>query len=88
MRARLVIGLVAIAALLAATAAVGIAIPNPPQNVPLHNHFKGDVQVGPDICADPDNQGLRRAFLQFHFNVHLNAPGLQDPRQIRAEFCE
>lgn len=71
------------------------AVADPPatlSNVPAHRHFivtpNGNVvEVGPDVCDDPN---LQDAFNQFHYNVHHNfgttptngpqagAPGLHD----------
>lgn len=83
---------------LAAATAIALvpagALADPPGTllqIPAHRHFietpNGDlVQIGPDICANPD---LQDAFNQFHYNIHHNtgpatlgpqdgAPGLHD----------
>jgi hypothetical protein len=51
---------------------------------PPHEHVlttpTGPVDVGPKRCG---NERLQRAFLNFHFNVHLGAP----PTVIEPRFC-
>jgi hypothetical protein len=48
-------------------------------DVPFHRHFivspdGSRVQVGPDLCTNPE---LQDAFNQFHYNIHMSAlPGL------------
>lgn len=55
------------------------ADPKPLPNPPFHRHFVVQpdgtrVQVGPDLCANPEMQD---AFNQFHYNVHQSAiPGV------------
>jgi hypothetical protein len=49
-------------------------------DVPLHRHFIEQpdgtlVEVGPQVCENPD---LQAAFNQFHHNVHRGALGLHD----------
>jgi hypothetical protein len=76
-----------IAALVAAFAVMVTAMagadPNPLPVGP-HRHFVKNAngtlsQVGPDICAHPDDPGVQRAFLQFHANVHNAAFGNNGP---------
>lgn len=63
--------------------------------VPPHDHWLttgsgGVVQVGPDVCANPD---IYDAFLNFHENVHTGVPGTQaftndsNPAAISATLC-
>ena len=76
MKARFVLGLPVVVGAIALFAFSGSGFADPsslfvPQ-VPPHRHFiqtaTGDrVPVGPQICEHPE---LRRAFEQFHFNVH------------------
>jgi hypothetical protein len=85
MKARLVLALVSIAALLI-LAATSLADPNL-GNVPAHRHWiatpAGMVEVGPRLCDNPD---LQSAFNQFHNNIHVAtassigpvAPGLHN----------
>jgi hypothetical protein len=51
---------------------------------PPHEHVlmtpAGPVDVGPPRCG---NEHLQRAFLNFHFNVHVGAP----PTMITPRFC-
>jgi hypothetical protein len=91
MNARLVIALVGLAALLgmavlfAFGAATGRADPNL-ANVPPHRHWINGVQVGPDICDNPGNAAIQKAFNEFHNNLHVAtassigpaAPGLHN----------
>ena len=51
------------------------ADPKPLQNPPFHRHYivQPDgtrVQVGPDLCENPEMQD---AFNQFHYNVHVGS---------------
>lgn len=55
------------------------ADPKPLDNPPLHRHYivQPDgtrVEVGPNLCENPD---LQAAFNQFHYNVHVGS--LQGP---------
>lgn len=61
--------LVGIPALFGVLAAAGRADPNL-SNVPAHRHFINGVQVGPDLCDNPTNPGIQKAFNQFHNNLH------------------
>lgn len=77
MKARLVVGLCILAVLTGLLAATGLAsqITNP---VKAHRHFINGNEVGPNLCDNPDNPGIQKAFQQFHANVHRGAPGLHD----------
>jgi len=91
MKARLIIGLVMIATLLGTAVILGIAAaaghadPNL-ANVPPHRHWINGQQVGPDICDNPGNAAIQRAFNEFHNNLHIAtsssigpaAPGLHN----------
>ena len=87
MKTRLVLGLVLIgsAVVLGINAVAGHADPNLP-NVNPHRHWINGVQVGPDLCDNLDNPGIRKAFNQFHNNLHVAtaasigpaAPGLHN----------
>jgi hypothetical protein len=59
-------------------------LPATAQVPPPHEHVlttpTGPVDVGPKRCG---NEQLQRAFLNFHFNVHLGAP----PTEIMPRFC-
>lgn len=76
MRTRFRLALLGASTAIALSAFAGVAIADPsdlfvPQ-VPPHRHFvqtpNGDlIPVGPQICGRPE---LRKAFEQFHFNVH------------------
>lgn len=70
------------AALVIALVPAGAALADPPDTLidaPNHRHFivtpNGDfVQIGPDICTNPD---LQEAFNEFHFNIHHSLlPGI------------
>jgi hypothetical protein len=84
MKGRLIVCVVAIAAIVGVTAATGVADPDL-TNVPPHRHWLGDpadgVQIGPRLC---DNPNLQKAFNQFHFNVHHSfiPPAAGGPGQI------
>ena len=80
-------------ALVVGTGTAGLADRDLP-DIPAHRHYVlvgGDasvpgsgtrVPIGPDLCADPTNQGLQRAFSQFHANIHNlvpPVPGEQTP---------
>jgi hypothetical protein len=65
--------LVGIPALFGLLAATGHADPNL-GNVPAHRHFINGVQVGPDLCDNPDNPGIQKAFNEFHNNLHRLTP--------------
>jgi hypothetical protein len=76
MKARFLLALTFVGASIALFAAAGPGLADPSElfvpQVPPHRHFiqtaTGDlVPVGPQICEHPE---LRRAFEQFHFNVH------------------
>jgi hypothetical protein len=79
--------LVATALLLGIAATTGHADPNL-ANVPPHRHWINGVQVGPDICDNPGNAAIQRAFNEFHNNLHVAtsssigppAPGLHNGR--------
>ncbi len=51
---------------------------------PPHEHVlmtpSGPIDVGPPRCG---NEQLQRAFLNFHFNVHVGTP----PTVITPRFC-
>jgi hypothetical protein len=64
------------------------ADPPPLPNPPFHRHYivqpdGTQIQVGPDLCANPE---MQEAFNQFHYNVHVGsaqgpqggAPGLDN----------
>ncbi len=90
-RVKLVIAALA-TALLAVLTFAGPTLADPPsmftRDAPPHRHFilrpNGDrVPVGPDICANPENQ---LAFNEFHYNIHHSeipqpggAPNLEVP---------
>jgi hypothetical protein len=65
--------LVGIPVLLGTMAATGHADPNL-SNVPAHRHWINGVQVGPDLCDNPDNAGIQQAFNEFHNNLHRLTP--------------
>jgi hypothetical protein len=81
--------LAAIAVLVATAALLGVgtgrADPNLP-NVPAHRHWINGNQVGPNLCDNLDNPGIRKAFNQLHNNLHVAtaasvgpaAPGLHN----------
>jgi len=91
MNTRLIFALVGIAVLLGSAVLFGIAAvsghadPNL-RNVPPHRHWINGVQVGPDLCDNPDNPGIQQAFNEFHNNPHVAtsssigpaAPGLHN----------
>lgn len=90
MKARIVFGLVIIAAVVGITAATGLADPNLGP-VPAHRHFLKQpdgtlVPFGPQVCDHLDNPGVVAAFAQFHNNLHVAtgssigpaAPGLHN----------
>jgi hypothetical protein len=89
MRGRIAFALVMVAAVLT-LASTGVADPDL-GNVPDHRHWVENesgtfVQVGPRVCDNPTNQGLQKAFDQFHNNIHAvtatgigpSAPGLHN----------
>jgi hypothetical protein len=82
MKARLVLSLViigsGIAVLLGFHAVAGRADPNLP-NVPPHRHWINGNQVGPDLCDNLNNPGIRKAFNQFHNNLHVAGPASIGP---------
>jgi hypothetical protein len=60
---------------------------DPPASVPAHRHYKysgsGEkVYVGPNFC---DNAATKNGFSNFHRNVHLVDPGIND---IWSEPCQ
>ena len=80
----ILVGVVALGALGATSAAADPSL----GNVPRHQHYIENpsgamVRVGPDVCANPN---LQKAFNQFHNNLHAAttggigpvAPGLHD----------
>lgn len=98
MKARLAVGIVAGIAAMTIAVATSQADPNL-TDVPRHRHYiltaSGSlVEVGPDVC---DNPNLQRAFDQFHNNVHVvtasgigpAAPGLHNFQgaEIRSGRC-
>jgi hypothetical protein len=72
-----------VAAFAVMMSALAVADPNP-SSPPAHRHYvispNGTYrEVGPDLCGHPNNGGIRRAFDQFHANVHVaGAPGLHN----------
>jgi hypothetical protein len=60
-------------AVLGTAAGVAIADPNLNLTTTPHRHFINGVQVGPRLCDNPDSAAVRRAFTQFHANVHTHA---------------
>ena len=97
MKPRLAVGIVAGMAALMIAVATSRADPNL-NNVPAHRHYvetaSGLVEVGPNLCENPQ---LQRAFNQFHNNVHVAsgsaigpaAPGLHNfnGADLRASGC-
>jgi hypothetical protein len=91
MKTRFIVAFFGIAVLLGTaaffgiTAATGHADPNL-ANVPPHRHWINGQQVGPDICDNPGNAAIQRAFNEFHNNLHIAtsssigpaAPGLHN----------
>ena len=80
----ILVGVVALGALGATSAAADPSL----GNVPRHQHYIENpsgamVRVGPDVCANPN---LQKAFNQFHNNIHVAsgsaigpvAPGLHN----------
>lgn len=58
----------------------------PAPNVPPHQHYlitgnEKVVRVGPNVCANPNNQ---LGFNNFHHNVHVNPT---HPTNVRATPC-
>jgi hypothetical protein len=88
--------LVGSAVLLGIMAVSGRADPNLP-NVPAHRHWINGVQVGPDLCDNPGDAAIQRAFNEFHNNLHVAtaasigpaAPGLHNGTgaEIQATSC-
>jgi hypothetical protein len=74
---------VVLMALALVSAALSV-LPGSAQVPPPHEHVlmtpAGPVNVGPPRCG---NEQLQRAFLNFHFNVHVGAP----PTVITPRFC-
>jgi hypothetical protein len=65
---------------IAVTAISGGVAADPPAHVPPHRHFKysasGEkVYVGPNFCS---NAATAKGFSNFHRNVHLVDPGVND----------
>lgn len=63
--------------------ASGPTIPSDPPMPPLHRHYivlaDGSTQaVGPDWCDNQNDLAIQLAFYQFHYNVHMGAPGLHN----------
>jgi len=61
----------------------GITIPSSPPMPPLHRHYvvlaDGSTQeVGPDWCDNQGDLAIQLAFYNFHYNVHMGAPGLHN----------
>ncbi len=73
MKERLVFALVMLGVVFGIGAAVGLADPNL-SNVPMHRHWINGVQVGPDLCDNPNNKGIQKAFNEFHNNLHRLTP--------------
>ena len=82
-------------AIVAGAVLLGTTLPALADHVPPparpHRHFvvtgQGErVEVGPRVC---DNPALQAAFENFHHNVHVGAPGLQNGRgaEIAAGPC-
>jgi hypothetical protein len=74
--------LLVVSAPIALFTVVGVALADPPgmlTSPPNHRHFlvnpDGTMhQIGPDICANPNQQN---AFNQFHYNIHHSElPGM------------
>jgi hypothetical protein len=98
MKARLVLGLVAVSVLLGIFATGGFA-DSDPTTVGPHRHWIGEAwtgpEIGPKLCDKPDNAGVRAAFIQYHNNAHVSggqgpaAPGLHNDRggEIVASPC-
>ena len=105
MRGRLALLVVSMLVLVGIAASIGFADPNL-GNVRAHRHYiqlvPGDptsawVPVGPDLCDNPTNAGIQKAFNQFHNNIHLGggsvggdpAPGLHDTNnaEIKSGSC-
>ena len=90
-----------VAAFAVMMSAMAAADPNLP-SVNAHRHYiaapNGTFhEVGPDLCGNPNHAGIKKAFSQFHNNVHVAsspgalgdaAPGLHDHRgaEITAVF--
>ena len=74
MKARLAVGTVVGVAAVFIAVATSRADPKL-TNIPHHRHYMstpaGLVEVGPNVC---DNPNLQRAFNQFHNNVHVVSP--------------
>jgi hypothetical protein len=61
----------------------GPTIPSNPPMPPLHRHYivlpDGSTEaVGPDWCDNQDDPAIKLAFYNFHYNVHMGAPGLHN----------
>jgi hypothetical protein len=74
-----------VAAVAVMMSAMATADPNLPSVGP-HRHYiaspNGTFQeVGPDLCDNPTNPGITKAFSQFHNNIHVaSSPGaIGDP---------
>ena len=71
------LALVMVAGIAATVFAVRTSRADPhPTNIPKHRHYIATptgslVEVGPNVCDNPD---LQRAFNQFHNNVHAVSP--------------
>ena len=71
-----------VAAFAVMMSAIAVADPNP-SSPPAHRHYvispNGTYrEVGPDLCGNPSSSGIRRAFDQFHANVHVANQGLHN----------
>lgn len=65
------------------TLAGGPTIPSSPPMPPLHRHYivlaDGSTEaVGPDWCDNQGSAAIQLAFYNFHYNVHMGAPGLHN----------
>jgi hypothetical protein len=60
-------------AVLGTAAGVALADPNLVLTTTPHRHFINGVQVGPRLCDHQDSAAVRRAFTQFHANVHSHS---------------
>lgn len=61
----------------------GPTIPSSPPMPPLHRHYivlaDGSTEaVGPDWCDNQSDPAIQLAFYNFHYNVHMGAPGLHN----------
>jgi len=61
----------------------GPTIPSDPPMPPLHRHYvvlpdHSTQAVGPDWCDNQGDIAIQLAFYNFHYNVHMGAPGLHN----------